>query len=85
MRIFVIGGAVGARVDCTFDVFVDHGGDYLPFDLLGDIRRDFHVVVNQFEISRQRGFEVVYLQLKKESGKGEAITCYIKACYRCWL
>ena len=28
---------------------------------------------------------MVYLQLKKESGKGEAIACYIKACYQCWL
>ena len=63
MRIFVIGGAVGARVDCTFDVFVDHGGDYLSFYLLGDIWRDFHVVVNEFEIFWQRGFEVVHLQL----------------------
>ena len=60
-EILVIGEAVGARVDCTLDVFVDHVGDYLSFDFLRDIRRYLDVVVDQFEISRQRGFEVVYV------------------------
>ena len=45
-KIVDTGRAVGARDDCTLDVFIDHGRDYLSLDFLGDIRRNFDVVVN---------------------------------------